>query len=247
MDLAFGARADHERDALHRVTRSGSICHTGPVGPRRLALLLALSGCTAPVVDGQPPSTQESGDPSDGPGGTTPAPTSGGDDDDDDGPSQDSSGGPSDAIDWLCPTDPDAVPHFELGWDYKDGWIDLDPGGPVTITIGGQGAWMIPLGVRGDGFCVPADPHEYDYVPPLDLTISAEEHAEPISMVTEFPVSFEPIEVGGLGYTFIPMMIHDSIDIMALDGQHTVIEAELSTRDGVALSFTLEGTLTISD
>lgn len=68
-----------------------------------------------------------------------------------------------------------------LGWDYKDGWLDLEPNGPVTIIVGGQGAWMIPIGVRGEGFCVPSDPHDYGRVPTLDIRIEAEGFAEAIA------------------------------------------------------------------
>jgi hypothetical protein len=158
-----------------------------------------------------------------------------------------SSGEPADPAPWLCPTDPTPAPAFVLGWDYKDGWADLRPGGPVTITIGGQGAWMIPLGVRGDGFCVPADPYAYDLVPTLDVRIEAQGHPEPIAVVLGFPVSFQPIDEGGLGYTFIPMIIADHLDVDALEGLPTTIRAELRPRDTPPLTFALDGVLTISE
>jgi hypothetical protein len=164
----------------------------------------------------------------------------------------DSSGEPVDPTPWLCPTEPAPDPWFVLGWDYVDGWIDLDPGGPFTITIGGQGAWMIPLGVRGEGFCVPADPYAYDLVPTLDASIDAQGRAEPIAAVLGFPVSFQPLydDEGGpgtLGYTFIPMIIDDAIDPAELEGIPATIHAELRARDTPPLSFTLDGVLTVSD
>jgi hypothetical protein len=158
-----------------------------------------------------------------------------------------SSGEPTDPEPWLCPAEPAPAPAFVLGWDYKDGWSDLHPGGPVTITIGGQGAWMIPLGVRGDGFCVPADPSAYDLVPTLDIRIEADGQPEPIALVLGFPVSFDPRDEGGFGYTFIPMILADDLDVDALEGVPTTIVAELRPRDTPPLSFTLAGVLTISD
>lgn len=158
-----------------------------------------------------------------------------------------SSGEPVDPQPWLCPAEPAPAPAFVLGWDYKDGWSDLHPGGPVTITIGGQGAWMIPLGVRGDGFCVPADSSAYDLVPTLDIRIEAQGQPEPIALVLGFPVSFEPLDAGGLGYTFIPMILADDLDVDALEGVPTTILAELRPRDTPPLSFVLDGVLTVSE
>ena len=137
--------------------------------------------------------------------------------------------------------------RFELGWHYKDGWIDLVDGGPLTVTLGGQGAWMVPLGVRGEGFCVPADPAEYDHVPTLDISINADGHGEPIATAVDFPVSFKPIEEGDLGYSFIPMVIADAIDVDGLEGVATTIRAELRTRDHGSLEFAFDGQLTVSD
>ncbi|MCA9704885.1 MAG: hypothetical protein KDK70_03430 [Myxococcales bacterium] len=211
--------------------------------PRRLpSLLLALAGCGPPPADA--PADASTGSTSAPPledSSATAASTGA------DGSTSGSTGEPADPAQWLCPQDPAPVPYFELGWDYKDGWSDLVPDGPVVITIGGQGAWMIPLGVRGDGFCVPADPSDYDHVPPLDVTIEAEGLAEPIAMVRDFPVSFEPIDEGGLGYTFIPMMIADGVDVGDLEGRATSIRAQLRPRDLPPLQFALDGVLTISE
>lgn len=163
----------------------------------------------------------------------------------------DSSGEPTDPSPWLCPAEPAPDPWFTLGWDYIDGWVDLEPGGPFTITIGGQGAWMIPLGVRGHGFCVPADPYAYDLVPTLDVRIEAEGHPEPIAAVLGFPVSFVPLDQADpqsdLRYTFIPMIIVDELDVTTLEGVPASIHAELRARDTPPLSFTLDGVLTISE
>jgi hypothetical protein len=205
-----------------------------------LPLLLAAglaSGCAPephdpPRVD-EGPATTDGGDTSDSTEAGTTA----------DG----SSGEPADPEPWLCPPEPAPAPAFVLGWDYKDGWIDLHPGGPVTITIGGQGAWMIPLGVRGEGFCVPADPSAYDLVPTLDIRIEAAGHPEPIAVVLGFPVSFEPLDEGGLGYTFIPMILADHLDLDTLQGVPTTIRAELRPRDTPPLPFVLDGVLTISE
>lgn len=212
---------------------------------RRLPLLLVgLVACTSTSGDDPEPTGASSGALSvDGSTDAVMLDESGGDS----GGSGGSTGQAFDPSEWLCPPEPGLAPHFELGWDYKDGWIDLDPEGPVVITIGGQGAWMIPLGVRGDGFCVPADATDYEQVPPLDITIEAEGLAEPVAFVTDFPVSFEPIDEGGLGYTFIPMMIADSLEVEALDGLSTTIRAELRARELPPLHFALDGVLTISD
>ncbi|MCH9688780.1 MAG: hypothetical protein K0V04_45530 [Deltaproteobacteria bacterium] len=148
---------------------------------------------------------------------------------------------------WLCPDDPQRTASFELGWDYKDGWIDLEPGGPMVITIGGQGAWMIPLGVRGDGFCVPANPSDYERVPRLEVRIEAQGQAEPIATVVGFPVSFEPLEPSGMGYTFIPMMLLDDLDVEGLEGVDVSMTAQLQVRDGPPLNYAFAGVLTVSE
>lgn len=156
-------------------------------------LVVALATCVcvacgspAPEGDADAGSGSTSAGPADASNGTSPAPSE-----------------TDDEIPWLCPP-PEQPPTFALGWHYKEDWIDLEPGGPVELTIGGQGAWMIPIGVRGNGFCVPEDPSAYDYVPRLDIQFEAEGIEPPLSFVTDFPVSFEPIDAGGFGYTFIP-------------------------------------------
>jgi len=211
---------------------------------RSLALLAALAGACVPPEppDDQPTTTDE------GPSTTTgaPADTSGHPATTD---PADSTGEPTDPSPWLCPIEPAPEPWFVLGWDYIGGWIELEPGDPLTITIGGQGLWMIPLGVRGEGFCVPADPYAYDLVPTLDARIEAEGRPTPVAAVVGFPVSFEPLDETDrtLGYTFIPMIIDDTIDPAELEGVPATIHAELRARDTPPLSFTLDGVLTISD
>jgi hypothetical protein len=201
----------------------------------RLLLVAALAGACSPdprgpAGDDGPPATT---DDTLGPGTHAPA---------------DSSGEPVDAA-WRCPDEP--APWFVLGWDYKDGWLDLQPGGPLTITLGGQGLWMIPLGVHASGFCVPADPFAYDLVPTLDIAITAAGHPEPIATVVGFPVSFVPLDEDDpgslLGYTFIPMILADALDVDALEGVPATIHAELLPRDAPRLVFDHAGVLTISD
>lgn len=214
---------------------------------RLLPPFVALVGCAGTSSDDRTPgSNAGSGtDPlaSEGSSGVTMLDGSEGDPD----RSESSTGAAVDPSPWLCPTEPDVLPGFELGWDYKDGWIDLEPDGPLVIIIGGQGAWMIPLGVRGDGFCVPADSSDYENVPPLDVTIEAGGRAEPVAIVRDFPVSFEPIDEGGLGYTFIPMVIADGLTVETLEGLDTTIRAELRARDVPPLEYVFHGVLTISD
>lgn len=218
---------------------SAMLSFVRPMIPRvpTVWLMVALGGggCTAPddtsVADGPPPTAASST----GVAATTTA------------PDPDSTGEPAEPTPWLCPPEPGPDPWFVLGWDYKDGWIELSPDGPITITVGGQGAWMVPLGVRGDGFCVPADPYAYDRVPTLDVSIEAEGHAQPVAAVVGFPVSFKPRSEGGLGYTFIPMIIADDLELESLDGLPASIRAELRPRDVAPLSFALDGVLVISD
>lgn len=144
----------------------------------------------------------------------------------------------------LCSED--GPPRFELGWDYTEGWRSLDAEGPIPIVIGGQGSWMVPLGVRGDGFCVPADPYDYDRVPVLDIRIEAEGFGDPVTAVWDFPVSFEPLDGGGFGYTFIPMMIEGTL-VEGLHDVHATIQAELRVQAAAPIGWEQPGVLVISD
>lgn len=205
------------------------------LGSWLVAASIAIAACTDPADPPADPPAASSSD-----GGTTTDPTTSST------ALPDSSGEPADPSPWSCPAEP-TDPWFELGWDYKDGWIDLTPGGPITITVGGQGAWMVPLGVRGDGFCVPTDPFAYDLVPTLDVHIDAAGHEQPVASVVGFPVSFRPLDEGGLGYTFIPMILADELDPEALHGTPASIHAQLRPRDGGPLSFALHGELVLSE
>ncbi|MCX4241624.1 hypothetical protein [Paraliomyxa miuraensis] len=199
--------------------------------------MLVVGGCTSDGVaatDGGSESTA---------GGSTSASTTTAEPE----PEPELTGEPDDHDPWLCPTEQAPDPRFVLGWDYKDGWIDLEREGPITITVGGQGAWMVPLGVRAEGFCVPADPYAYDLVPTLDVRIEAEGHASPVAAVVGFPVSFQPRREGGFHYTFIPMIIADELDPYELHGVPATITAELRPRDVMPLSWQLDGVLVMSD
>ncbi|MBA3547452.1 MAG: hypothetical protein H0T76_13275 [Nannocystis sp.] len=125
------------------------------------------------------------------------------------------------------PADPLAAPTFR----------ELGDGDELTIVRGGQGLLMLPLGVHGSGFEVPADPLDWDNArtPRIDLWIDIEGFNVGIgghfTQITGYPIGFVPVGGDGtLEHLYITAFVPDPIaDPSVLFGKPGVLRAELQT------------------
>jgi len=143
------------------------------------------------------------------------------------------------------PEDPMAPPSFRA----------LADGGTLKVVRGGQGLLMLPLGVRGRGFEVPADPNDWDNprTPRIDLWVDIEGFnvlaSGHFARIVNYPIGFVPVTGdGGLEHMYITVFVPDAItDPTVLFGKTGLIRAELQTFQqptaALALSFVVASEL----
>ena len=125
------------------------------------------------------------------------------------------------------PADPLAPPTYR----------ELVNGAPLQIVRGGQGLLMLPLGVHGRGFEVPADPNDWDdpRTPTIDLWVDIEGFNVGLgghfARITGYTIGFVPIDKEGtLEHLYITVFVPDAVtDPSVLFGKTGVIRAELQT------------------
>jgi len=105
------------------------------------------------------------------------------------------------------PNDPLAEPTFR----------ELKDGDAMKIVRGGQGLLMLPFGVRGSGFEVPADPNAWDdpKMPHVDMYVDIEGanvgFGGHFSRLNEYPIGFVEVD-GTLEHMYIAIIVPDAID-----------------------------------
>lgn len=125
------------------------------------------------------------------------------------------------------PADPLAAPTFS----------ELGKGGALKVVRGGQGLLMLPLGVRGKGFEVPADPYDWDNprTPRINLWVDIEGFnvlaSGHFARLSSYPIGFVPVGGDGtLEHLYITVFVPDAItDPTVLFGKTGLIRAELQT------------------
>ena len=134
------------------------------------------------------------------------------------------------------------APHaawFALGqgeFDYRP----LVDGDELAMVLGSQGAWMFPIGVRGGGFTLPADPadlHGPD-VPRFDLWLDIDGYEVSVgghlAEVDDLPLLFTVAGDGTYVAPYVPLILPEVLaDLRDLDGAPARLHGELSTRDGL--------------
>jgi hypothetical protein len=123
------------------------------------------------------------------------------------------------------PNDPLAEPTFR----------ELKDGDAMKIVRGGQGLLMLPFGVRGSGFEVPADPNAWDdpKMPHVDMYVDIEGanvgFGGHFSRLNEYPIGFVEVD-GALEHMYIAIIVPDAIDDpQQLVNKAGVVHMELRT------------------
>lgn len=131
----------------------------------------------------------------------------------------------------------------ETGWislgQGEVGYAPLVDGGALDLVLGGQGAWMFPIAVRGGGFKLPRDPSDLqaEDVPRLDLWIDVDGFeisvGRHLAQVDALPMMFSVGEGGVYSASYVPLILPEVLsDMRELDGRAGRLYARLSTVEG---------------
>jgi len=123
----------------------------------------------------------------------------------------------------------------------------LADGGEIKVVRGGQGLLMLPLGVHGRGFEVPAEPNDWDNprTPKINLWIDIEGYnlgfGGHFFQVTNYPIGFVPVgDDGTLEHLYITVFVPDAIaDASVLFGKTGLLRAELQAFQQPTAALTL--------
>lgn len=115
----------------------------------------------------------------------------------------------------------------------------LVDGGELMLVLGGQGAWMFPIDVRGKGFALPRDPADLqaEDVPRLDLWLDMDGFAISIdghlAQIDDLPLVFTVGTDGVYETGYVPLIVPEVLsDMRELDGRAGRLHAALATADG---------------
>lgn len=170
---------------------------------------LLVGGCSAPAADAAPGST------------STPQTTA----------------DPTEAGGGAATETPHAA-WFALGqgeFDYRP----LADGDELAMVLGSQGAWMFPIGVRGGGFTLPADPADLQGpdVPRFDLWLDIDGYEVSLgghlAEVADLPLLFTVADDGTYAAPYVPLILPEVLaDLRDLDGAPARLHGELTTSEG---------------
>ncbi len=136
-------------------------------------------------------------------------------------------------------------PYFELGQG-ESMWQGLAGGTRLRLVLGGQGAYMFPIAVRGGGFVLPDNPTQFGHpdAPELDVTIEIDGYANNsgvFARVQGFPIPFTVKDDGSYEYFYVAVLAPDALaDPNEIHNLPVTIEATLTPAEGEALTQTYE-------
>lgn len=139
-------------------------------------------------------------------------------------------------------------PYFELGQG-ESLWQGLEGSTRLKLVLGGQGAFMFPIAVRGAGFVLPDNPTQFNHpdAPVVDITVEIEGYANNsgvFARLTGFPIPFTILDDGTYEYFYIAVLAPDSLaDPMEIHNKPVKIEATLTPIEGEPMTHTYEMTV----
>ncbi len=136
-------------------------------------------------------------------------------------------------------------PYFELGQG-EAVWQGLSGSSRLKLVLGGQGAYMFPIAVRGGGFVLPDNPTQFNHpdAPRIDITIEIEGYANNsgfFARVTDFPIPFTVKDDDSYEYFYIAVIAPDALfDPNEIHNLPVRIEATLTPAEGDEMIQTYE-------
>jgi hypothetical protein len=189
---------------------------------------LALTGCSADTVESDD-STQSSG---------TSVDT---------GPSS------SDAdADTTAQSDTEApIGWFEVGWG-QDEYVSIADGDEFPIVLGGQGAQMFPMPLRGGEFYLPGNPTSWmdEDGPLVDIEMDIEGYNDGpgghFKRIANYTLDWIVLPDGSYQSAFLAIIVPDGVDAEELEGKPAHLWVRLRPYEQPALELELDVVVTVS-
>lgn len=132
----------------------------------------------------------------------------------------------------------------------SDGWFEmgqgeasfeaLEPEGDLNLVLGGQGLFMFPMPIRGEGFDVPV-PYTFGDpdTPRLTLTVDIEDYhtdfGDYFARVNRYPIEFDVLDDGSYEFIYLQVIApNDFVDMCSVHMHQAHIEASLAVAGGGA-------------
>jgi hypothetical protein len=130
----------------------------------------------------------------------------------------------------------------------EESFTPLVDGGEIQLVLGGQGLFMFPMPLRGEGFEVPDDPLDFDdpKAPRLSLVFDIDEfdtaYGDHFAKITDLPLPLTQLPGGGYEFIYLPVIAPNDFGDMCEVHEHPAqVSATLSVAGGGApLSYEVE-------
>ena len=137
------------------------------------------------------------------------------------------------------------VGSFELGFGDLE-FAPLNSGEVIPIVVGGQGAAMFPLALRGSQFVLPDPPSDYtsELAPLFDLDIDIEGYnngpGNHFKHLANYPITFTVLPDASYEFVYVAVLLPDDIDPAVLEGLPAHLSARLRPADSAAFEVELD-------
>lgn len=144
------------------------------------------------------------------------------------------------------------VGWFEVGWGQGE-LVPLTDGDPFPIVLGGQGAQMFPMPLRGGEWYLPDNPTSWmDETGPLvDMDMDVEGYNDGpgghFKHIANYTLDWIILPDGSYQSSFLPILVPDGITPEELEGLPAHLWVRLRPYEQPALEVELDVVITVSD
>jgi hypothetical protein len=145
-----------------------------------------------------------------------------------------------------------AVGWFEVGWGQGE-FVPLTDGADFPIVLGGQGAQMFPMPLRGGEWYLPGNPTSWmDETGPLvDFEMDIEGWNDGpgghFKRIANYTLDWVVLDDGSYQSSFLPIIVPDGVDPAEIEGEPAHLWIRLRPYEQPALELELDVVVTISD
>lgn len=144
------------------------------------------------------------------------------------------------------------VGWFEVGWGQGE-LVPLADGDPFPIVLGGQGAQMFPMPLRGGEWYLPGNPTSWmDETGPLvDMDMDVEGYNDGpgghFKHIANYTLDWIILPDGSYQSSFLPILVPDGVTPEELEGLPAHLWVRLRPYEQPALELELDVVITVSD
>ncbi len=145
----------------------------------------------------------------------------------------------------------DPIGSFEIGWG-QDDFTPIADGDEFPIVVGGQGAQMFPMPLRGAEFFLPGNPTSWmDETGPLvdfEMDIEGWNNGPGghFKRIANYTLDWVVLADGTYQSSFLAVIVPDGIDASEIEGETAHLWVRLRPHDQPALELELDVVVTVS-